>query len=103
MHKSLIGYLYLIQGLAIALCATIPLTYGKMPDYATLSLFSSALLPFSFKFITGNFFIHVAPLVEKYSLLTYGRRKFWVVVSMTVTAIMLYFISLTVNDEKKQV
>jgi hypothetical protein len=50
----LIGYLYFIQGMILALPATIPLTYSKLPDYSMFSLFSSALLPYNFKFLSGK-------------------------------------------------
>jgi len=57
MLKALIGYLYFVQGLIISLCGTIPYTYKQLPGYEILGYFSAATLPFSFKFITGNFSI----------------------------------------------
>lgn len=57
MNKVLIGYLYFVQGLILALCGTIPYTYKHLPAYGIMSFFSAATLPFSFKFITGKFCI----------------------------------------------
>ena len=51
--KLICGYLYFIQGVVLALPATMPLIYDKLPPYSVLSLFSAAYLPFSFKFLEG--------------------------------------------------
>jgi len=57
-----------------------------MPSYSILSLFSFAVLPFSFKFIA-------APLIEKFTIKSYGRRKTWVVISLVIGSIFLILAS----------
>lgn len=52
--KIICSYLYFIQGVALALPATMPLMYPELPPYWILSIFSAATLPFSFKFIEGT-------------------------------------------------
>jgi hypothetical protein len=55
-------------------------------------LFSAASIPFSTKFI-------VAPLIEKFTFLSYGKRKTWVIVSQTAAGVMLFIASfLTTPD-----
>lgn len=51
--KILVSYLYFIQGVYLALPATIPMIYKEMPSYDILAFFSAAVLPFSFKFISA--------------------------------------------------
>jgi hypothetical protein len=53
--KSFIAYLYFIQGFYLSLGGTIILLYPKYPEPSVLSHFSIAFLPFSFKYITGNY------------------------------------------------
>jgi Na+/melibiose symporter-like transporter len=101
--KILIGYLYFVQGLVLVLCGTLPLTYKTLPSYTILGYFSAATLPFSFKFITGSLSTILAPLIEKYTNLSYGRRKFWIVISMTVASLVIFLISFIADDESKQI
>jgi hypothetical protein len=51
--KTMIGYLYFVQGFMLAIPGTVPYVYPNLPDYLTLSLFSLSTLPFSFKFLTA--------------------------------------------------
>lgn len=62
-----------------------------MPSYSILSMFSMAVLPFSFKFIA-------APLIEKYTLPTYGRRKTWLIISLVLSSLML-LVAANLTDE----
>lgn len=82
----MIGYLYFAQGFILSISATMPYIYPELPDYFTLSLFSLSALPFSFKFVT-------APLLEKYSSITYGKRKTWIVVSQFATILTVFLCS----------
>ncbi len=85
----MIGYLYFVQGFLLSISATTPYIYPELPDYFTLSLFSLAALPFSFKFVT-------APMLEKYTNLAYGKRKTWIVFSQiaaNITVIICSFYS----------
>ena len=84
--KILVIFLYFIQGIFLNVPSTIVLTYKQMPSYAILGYFSIAILPFSCKFIS-------APLIEKYSSLTYGRRKTWVVISLIGASLLMFYIS----------
>ena len=65
-----------------------------MPSYSILALFSFASLPFSFKFIA-------APLIEKYTICSYGRRKTWVVISLTLASIILYLATYFTQEEQQ--
>lgn len=49
--RIMCSYLYFMQGVIISLPSTMTLMYDKVPTYSILSVFSAALLPFSFKFI----------------------------------------------------
>lgn len=51
--KVLVGFLYFLQGVYLVIPSTMTLTYKAMPSYSILSLFSMALLPFSFKFVAA--------------------------------------------------
>lgn len=82
----MIGYLYFIQGTIISVTINMPYIYPELPSYDIISLFSIALLPFSFKFIT-------APILERYSNISYGKRKFWIIISQTITALNLFLSS----------
>ena len=83
-QKSLVAFLYLLQGVFLVIPSTIILTYKSIPSYDLLALFSFAVLPFSFKFIA-------APLIEKYTLVSYGRRKTWIIISLTLASLLLIF------------
>jgi len=95
-NKALVAYLYFIQGVFLNLPGTTVLTYQKMPSYGILAYFSFAIMPFSFKFVS-------APLIEKYTLNSYGRRKTWVIISLIVASIFLIFSSsFTAEKEEEQ-
>lgn len=81
-YKVLVSYLYFIQGVFLTISGTTTLTYKQMPSYGILGYFSFATSPFSFKFIS-------APLIEKYTLGWYGRRKTWVIASLICASIFL--------------
>lgn len=80
------GYLYYMQGFILSISATIVYVYPTLPDYFTLSLFSLCLVPFSFKFIT-------APFLQKYSSISYGKRKTWIIGSQFITSFMIFVCS----------
>ena len=90
------AFLYFLQGVYLVIPGTVILTYKQIPPYSILALFSFASLPFSFKFIA-------APLIEKYTIASYGRRKTWLLISLTLASLLLqlstYF---TVEDEQNQ-
>lgn len=90
--KLFIGYIYFMQGVYLALVSTIVYVYPVFPSPDVLSNFSIAVLPFSFKYVT-------APIVEKYTLKSYGRRKFWISLSLFATAILTYPLSFIANDQ----
>lgn len=82
----MIGYLYFMQGFILSLTGTVPYLYPELPDYFTLSLFSLSTIPFSLKFIS-------APLLEKYSSLSYGKRKTWIMGSQLLTITSIFILS----------
>jgi hypothetical protein len=92
-QKFLISYLYLIQGIFLAIPSTIILTYAEIPSYGILAYFSASSLPFSFKFISGTFLLNLAPLIEKYTSVSYGRRKLWIVISLILSSFLIFFSS----------
>lgn len=51
--KALVGFLYFAQGIFLSFISTIVYLYPTFPDAHTLSDFSIAILPFSFKFATA--------------------------------------------------
>ena len=51
--KAFIAYCYFTQGIYLALGGTITILYPIFPDLDVLSTFSLAMLPYSFKYITG--------------------------------------------------
>lgn len=81
-HKALVAYLYFIQGVFLYVPGTTVLTYKTMPSYAILGFFSFATIPFSFKFIS-------APLIERYTNRSYGRRKTWVIISLLLASLFI--------------
>lgn len=82
----MIGYLYFMQGFILSFAGTAPYLYPELPDYFTLSLFSLAAIPFSLKFIS-------APLLEKYSNLSYGKRKTWIMGAQLLTIASIFVLS----------
>lgn len=82
----MIGYLYFIQGVILSIPSSMPYVYPSLPDYRTLSMFSLVALPFSLKFLT-------APMLEKYSNISYGKRKFWIVISQIISSISIFVAS----------
>jgi hypothetical protein len=51
--KALVSFLYFAQGIFLSFISTIVYLYPAFPDAHTLSDFSIAILPFSFKFATA--------------------------------------------------
>ena len=68
------------------------LVYAKLPSYNVLSIFSAATIPFSIKFI-------LAPFIEKFTVLKYGKRKFWIVLSQ-ISVIFLIILSSFFTEQK---
>ena len=60
-----------------------PLVYEELPSYTVLSVFAAGSLPFSIKFL-------IAPFVEKYTIISYGKRKTWIVSSQLVCGTILF-------------
>ena len=81
--KAFISYIYFIQGFYLSLGGTVVLLYSQYPSHDVLSHFSLVFMPFSFKYIT-------APLVEKFTFVKYGRRKFGIVISLLVTTFLTF-------------
>ncbi len=94
--EIVISYLYCIQGIFLVLPSSIVLTYSEMPDYSTLSLFSLASLPFSFKFL-------YAPIVEKYFVPSYGRRKLWIVSSLLLSSVAIFLLSRLLGEKQAHI
>ncbi|RYG58862.1 hypothetical protein EON64_20860, partial [archaeon] len=77
---SLLLVLYMLQGIPMGLCASIPLLLKeKGSSYEALSLFSLVTTPFSMKIIW-------APIVDTYYIPSFGRRKSWLVPIQFLTA-----------------
>ena len=53
--KAFVGYIYFMQGVYGSLLGVIVYLFPVFPKPDVLSSFSLAALPFSFKFLTGNF------------------------------------------------
>jgi hypothetical protein len=92
--KALVGFLYFTQGIFLSFVSTIVYLYPQFPDAHTLSDFSIAILPFSFKFVT-------APLVEKFTLETYGRRKSWIVGSLLAASVLTYPLAFLADKQEE--
>ena len=73
--KIICSYLYFIQGVVLALPATMPLMYPELPPYWILSIFSAATLPFSFKFIEGTSAITQRPSLRSSPTSTTARGR----------------------------
>jgi MFS family permease len=68
------------------------LVYLELPPKWIISIFSAATLPFSFKFIT-------APFIEKYTFLSYGKRKTWIIISQIICSILLLVASFLTDED----
>lgn len=62
------------------------MVYPELPSYETLSVFSAASAPFSIKFI-------VAPFIEKFTTISYGKRKTWIIISQMIASFLLMLAS----------
>ena len=62
------------------------MVYPELPPYDILSVFSIASVPFSMKFI-------VAPFIEKFTKISYGKRKTWIMISQFFASIVLFMAS----------
>lgn len=91
----IISYLYLVQAVCVSAGFTMPLTYDVLPEYSVLSLWAAGSLPFSFKFL-------IAPVLERYHFVEYGKRKTWVVASGAAVAAILLLMS-RLTDMQHQV
>ena len=96
--KVICGYLYFIQGVLLALPATMPFVYEKLTPYWVLSIFSAAVLPFSFKFIEGTLLYYSAPFVEKFTNVEYGKRKTWIIISQIMASVAIFISSFFTSD-----
>lgn len=72
--------------MVFALPETMTLVYSTLPSYTILSIFSAATIPFSVKFI-------LAPFIEKFTLIKYGKRKFWIILSQISVISIIVFAS----------
>jgi hypothetical protein len=77
----------------LSLPNTIVLTYSKLPSYDVLSWFAASMVPFGLKFISGKVWEYLAPIVEKYTSLGYGRRKTWIVITCILTSVCTFILS----------
>jgi len=55
--KFFFAYLYFVQGLILAIGATMPYIYPKLPSYSVMAVFNTISISFSFKWISG---IHIS-------------------------------------------
>lgn len=92
--KMIVAYLYFIQGVVLVLPATMTLVYTELPPYTILCIFSASNLPFSTKFI-------VAPFIEKFTSLGYGKRKTWIIISQLTTSAFLIIASFFTKDKEQ--
>lgn len=83
-----------MQGIYLSLIGSIVYLYPVFPTPNVLSTFSIASLPFSFKFLT-------APFVEKYTIQSYGPRKFWISLSLFATSILTYPLALIATVQEQ--
>ena len=51
----LFSYLYFVQGAIMGIAGTMPYIYKELPDVHTMALFSAVTLPYSLKFLLGNY------------------------------------------------
>jgi hypothetical protein len=52
--KGFIAYIYFVQGVYLGLCSSSVYLFPVFPSPDVLSYFSLAVLPFSFKYVTGT-------------------------------------------------
>lgn len=75
--------LYLLQGVPMGLCGSIPLILKeKGASYESLSLFSLVTVPFSMKILW-------APFVDSYYIAKLGRRKSWLIPIQLICGILM--------------
>jgi hypothetical protein len=70
----MIGWMYFLEGVLTSLPYTMIIIYPHLPPEWIISIFTASRLPYSLKFV-------VAPAIEKYSSLWYGKRKTWIIIS----------------------
>lgn len=80
----------MIQGIVSGFAATMPYIYTQLPDTNTMTIFNSTNLPFSLKFLIGNLIIYLAPFLEKFSFVEYGKRKTWFMFSLVFTSLVVF-------------
>jgi hypothetical protein len=73
---------YFLAGIFFSIPTTMLLVYPKMPSDYIISLFSASHLPRIFQFV-------IAPLVEKYTWMHYGKKKTWIIIGMTMVSLLL--------------
>ena len=76
--------LYFILGLLYSLPPTMILVYTELPSDYIISLFFASTIPTSCEFV-------FAPFIEKYTSLSYGKKKTWIIISLITN----FFIILT--------
>lgn len=95
-------YLYFVQGILISFGTTMPYIYNELPNYQVMSIFATVAIPFSLKFLTGNFLSNSAPITEKINFVLYGKRKTWIIFSQVPASFLLYFASFYTDFSKAQ-
>ena len=94
---ALLLTLYMLQGVPMGLCGSIPLILKeKGASYEALSLFSLVTIPFSMKILW-------APMVDSYYIAKFGRRKSWLIPIQMLCGIMMIMgsssVKLWLNEE----
>ena len=89
-YFTLFSYLYVIQGIVSGFAATMPYIYTQLPDTNTMTIFNSTNLPFSLKFLIGILIIYLAPFLEKFSFVEYGKRKTWFMFSLVFSSLVVF-------------
>ncbi|VVT54171.1 uncharacterized protein SAPINGB_P003942 [Magnusiomyces paraingens] len=85
-------FLYLLQGIPVGLAfGSIPFLLKSRLSYGQVGIFTLASYPYSLKLLWS-------PIVDAFYSPKFGRRKSWIVPIQTVSALVLIYLSTTVEN-----
>lgn len=81
--KFMVILLFFILGLLFSLPPTMILVYAELPSDYIISFFIASTIPTSFQFV-------FAPFIEKYTSISYGKKKTWVMATLAVNFVLIF-------------
>lgn len=89
---SILMFLYVLQGIPLGLCGSIPyILTNRGVSYEDQALFSFTFWPFSLKLLW-------APIVDGFYSKKFGRRKSWLLPVQYLLGIIMIYLSFIVDD-----